>query len=323
MKFSVAMCTYNGARYVGAQLASIAAQTRAPEELVVCDDRSDDQTTRVVEEFAASVPFAVRLLVNEERLGSTRNFERAVSMCAGDLVALCDQDDVWMPDKLEAMSDAFGRAPGAGLVFSDAEVVDENLHPLGRRLWESVGFDERARRLIRGGRALDVLLPGWTVTGATMAFRASFTRLALDIPRDAGMIHDGWIALVVASVSGVELIDRPLIKYRQHPRQQVGAPLKKAGEDLGLSAALARGNDYGELIMKGGLLRERLTARCGEADCGAALARLDSRLRHLRARAELPRGRLARLPRVARELLARRYHQYSNGFYSAVKDVLA
>ena len=323
MKFSVAMCTYNGEAHLGAQLESIAAQTRTPDELVVCDDRSTDETVEVVRRFAAAAAFPVRLEVNEENLGSTKNFERAISLCEGDLIALSDQDDVWLPEKLALMLEAFGRSPGVGLVFSDAEVVDESLRPLGRGLWESVGFDEATRRLVKGGRQLDVLLSGWTVTGATMAFRADFRPLALDIPRDVGMIHDGWIALVVASVSGVELIERPLVKYRQHPRQQLGAPAKRDAGGGGVRASLARENAYGELIRKGELVRARLAERCGQFDCGAALARLDSRLKHLRARASLPRGRLARLPTVSRELLARRYHLYSNGFYSALKDLLA
>ena len=325
MKLSVAMCTYNGEAFVGAQLASIAAQTRPPDELVVLDDGSSDATAEIVRSFAATAAFPVRFEVNERNLGSTGNFERAVSLCAGDLIALCDQDDVWLPEKLERMREAFGRSPRAGLVFSDAELVDEHLRPLGRRLWESVGFDEAARRLMSRGRALDVLLPGWSVTGATLAFRASFTPLVLDIPRDAGMIHDGWIALVVAAVSGVEMIRQPLIKYRQHPRQQIGAPRGRADawEGAGLRAALGRANDYGELIRKGELVRERLAGRRGQFDCDAALARLDARLTHLRARAGLPRRRLARVRPVARELLARRYHHYGNGFYSALKDLLA
>src|SRR4051794_15860948 len=96
--FSVAMCTYNGARFIGAQLASVAAQTRTPDELIVCDDRSTDETVAIVQKFADSAPFRVRLHVNEENLGSTKNFERAVSLCEGDLIALCDQDDVWLPE---------------------------------------------------------------------------------------------------------------------------------------------------------------------------------------------------------------------------------
>src|SRR5882762_9087557 len=100
MKISIAMCTYNGARYLREQLDSIAAQTRPPSELIVCDDNSLDETREIVAGFAASAPFPVRLGVNEQNLGSIRNFERAIKLCEGDLIALSDQDDVWLPEKL-------------------------------------------------------------------------------------------------------------------------------------------------------------------------------------------------------------------------------
>src|SRR4030095_10826576 len=132
--FSVAMCTYNGARYVGEQLDSIASQTRPPDELVVCDDRSSDETVQIVEQFAASAKFPVSLEVNSQNLGSTKNFEKAIEICEGDLIALADQDDVWVPSKLEIIEREFDAVPASGLVFTDAEVVDKNLRPLGVRL---------------------------------------------------------------------------------------------------------------------------------------------------------------------------------------------
>src|SRR3712207_5958138 len=152
--FSVAMCTYNGARFLGAQLASVAAQTRTPDELVVCDDRSTDETARVVRDFAKSAPFPVRLHVNEENLGSTRNFERAVSMCEGDLIALCDQDDVWLPQKLARLEEEFARDASALAVFSDAGVVDEEARPAGQGLWESVGVRPEELARISEGRGV-------------------------------------------------------------------------------------------------------------------------------------------------------------------------
>ena len=155
----------------------------------MCDDRSSDSTREIIKEFAASSPFIVRLHENERNLGSTKNFERAIGLCEGELIALSDQDDVWSPSKLRRIEERFAREPGAGLVFTDAEVVDEELRPLGYRLWESVGFDRAHRRLVREGRALDVLLPGWTVTGATLAFRSRFKNLVLDIPEDLALIH--------------------------------------------------------------------------------------------------------------------------------------
>ena len=326
-KFSVAMCTYNGARHLREQLESIAAQTRPPGELLVCDDRSTDDTVRVLEEFAGRAAFPVRVEVNENNLGSTQNFAKAVSLCGCGLIALSDQDDVWVPEKLERMGRVFDSRAGVGLVFTDAELVDEELRPLGHRLWERVGFDDEARRLVRSGRALDVLLPGWTATGATMAFRSDFVPLALAIPEDLPMIHDGWIALVVASVAEVAFVDEPLIKYRQHPRQQIGAPEKAGGaEPAGLAdirGALGRRNPYAELIRIAERIRGRLLERRGQFDYAGALERLDARLRHLRSRESMPEGRLARLPPILRELVSRRYSLYSNGLYSAVKDFLA
>lgn len=325
MKISVAMCTYNGARYLREQLLSVAAQTRPPDELVICDDQSADETRAIISDFAATAPFPVHLHVNSRTLGSTKNFERAIGLCAGDIIALADQDDVWLPEKLRRIEDCFEREPGVGLVFTDAEVVDEDLRPLGYRLWQSVGFDDAARRLVRGGRVLDVLLPGWTVTGATMAFRGGCRDLVLEIPTDLALIHDGWIALLIASVAGVSFIDEPLIKYRQHARQQIGAKERQvevaaAGLD-GTREALRRTNSYDEMIAIGTRAQQRLTERSDVYKSEDAVAKLEQRLRHLRARANLPPGKLSRARSVLRELLSGRYHSYSNGLYSAVKDL--
>ncbi|MDT7602105.1 MAG: hypothetical protein QOF61_102 [Acidobacteriota bacterium] len=326
--FSIAMCTYNGARHLAAQLASLSAQTRLPDELVMCDDRSEDETRAIIGEFAARAPFPVRLHVNERNLGSTKNFERAISLCAGDLIALSDQDDVWLPHKLERLAERFAACPRTGLVFTDAEVVDEDLRPTDGSLWDIVGFGDAQQRLVRCGRALDVLLPGWTVTGATMAFRAKFKGIVLDIPDDLPIIHDGWIAAVVAAVADVEFIAEPLVKYRQHPRQQIGAPRKGAAERdskqgmEGAVAAARRANDYDHLIEIAERVSLRLSEREGFSDSGGARRRLDALVGHLRTRADLPQSRLRRSGYVLRELLTWRYHLYSNGVSSAVKDLL-
>jgi glycosyltransferase involved in cell wall biosynthesis len=318
-RISIALCTYNGARFLKEQLASIAAQTRLPDELVVCDDRSDDATCEIVNDFAAVAPFSVRLCINQKNLGTTKNFERAIDLCEGDIIALSDQDDVWLPEKLRRIEDCFTSAPGVGLVFTDAEVVDERLLPLGYGLWESVGFDKAQRRLMRSGRALDVLLPGWTVTGATMAFRATFKNLVLDIPIDLPLIHDGWIALLIATVAEVTFIEEPLIKYRQHAGQQIGAKERK----LESTKAIRNTSSPFVMISIGMRALDRLSRFRDIYGCDQALAMLGSRIAHLHARASLPQARLGRLRRVLRELLSRRYHLYSNGVYSAIEDLLA
>lgn len=329
MTISVAMCTYNGARYLREQLDSIAAQTRQPDELVVCDDGSTDETRQIVESFAAAAPFPVRLHVNERSLGSTKNFGRAIGLCAGEVIALTDQDDVWLPGKLSRMEAEFLNAPGVGLVFSDAEVIDENSRPLGYRLWGKIGIRQSHLKRLRSDKAVDELLPGSTVTGATMAFRSGLKELVLPIPDDLPLIHDGWIAVLTAAVAGVSFIDEPLVRYRRHPRQQIGALERKGGAEGGgldfeaVRAGLRRLNPYEDALKIARAVHLRLRDRRDVFDSGATLSRLESRIVHLETRANLPAGHLRRAGRVLRELLTRRYHLYSKGVYSAIKDLLA
>src|SRR6266704_3029265 len=102
-QISIALCTYNGARFLPEQLESIAAQTRLPDEMVVCDDRSADETTDIIRTFAKNALFPVRLEINEQKLGSTKNFEKAIRLCHGEIIAPADQDDVWNPQKLSKL----------------------------------------------------------------------------------------------------------------------------------------------------------------------------------------------------------------------------
>lgn len=322
------MCTYNGARYLREQLDSIAAQTRPPDELVVCDDRSTDRTTDIVRDFASSATFPVRLFVNTENLGSTKNFERAVSLCEGDAIALADQDDVWHPSKLRRLEDALTQSPRAGLVFTDAEVVDERLAPLGFTLWQRINFSEEEKSRISRGEGFDVLLEHNVVTGATMAFRSEFRPLVLPIPTEGRLIHDGWIALLVAAVAELVFVSEPLIKYRQHEAQQLGAV--KAGHFEHKRATFAELIEAAQQTRGGDYLRElnwlepfcaRLAEQGGAYRSRKAVIRLNGRLAHLRARASLPQSRLARVPIALKELFTMRYHQHSRGVLSFAKDL--
>ena len=325
MKISVAMCTYNGARYLPEQLESLALQTRLPDELVICDDKSIDQTVNLISDFAASTSFPVTVQVNKQNLGSTKNFEQAITFCQGDVIALCDQDDVWLPGKLACFEHEFARAPEVGLVFTDAEVVDEELRPAGYSLWQKLDFGDRERERLRRGKGFDALLQGATVTGATAAFRARFRPLVLPFPDDLPLIHDAWIAVLVAAVSQVIPVSDRLVRYRQHQGQQVGA-LARQGPgpaDDSLEEALWRANPYAEMLAVARAVQRRLTARLEEFDSRKVLPGLEARITHLATRSELPGQRLARPSLVLRELFSGRYHRHSRGLRSAVKDLLA
>jgi len=328
MKISIAICTYNGAEFLPAQLQSIMAQSRPPDEIVICDDASTDKTRTLLEDFAAESSIPVTLHFNEQNLGSIKNFERAITLCTGDVIALSDQDDAWRNDKLERFETVLNSSPTAGLVFSDADIVDEKLKPLNRRMWDEVGFDIHKRKLVQMGRALEVLITGWTVTGATMAFRSRFVKLSLPIPDEIAMIHDGWIALTIAAVADVVALDDPLVHYRQHARQQIGAPARKEAAPAlrgthGIETAFHRRNSSAELHKILETLEARLLAHANEFDTRKALSFVSDYAFHLNVRANLPQRRLNRVPSILRELLSLRYHEYANGFKSAAKDLVS
>jgi hypothetical protein len=227
-----------------------------------------------------------------------------------------------MPRKLERLGAEFARAPEVGLVFSDAELIDENSRPMGRTLWDSLGFRYEDQERLSGVRAFRELLTGSTVTGATTAFRARFRSLVLPIPEDLALIHDGWLALLIGAVAGISCIAEPLVKYRQHGGQQVGALARKE-PGRGVSNALHRTNPYEESLVIARCVRQRLRDRIDTFDPGKALPDLEARIAHLEARADLPKGQFQRAQCVLREFVTLRYHRYSNGVYSAIKDLLA
>jgi glycosyltransferase involved in cell wall biosynthesis len=240
MNLSIALCTYNGAVYLNEQLESIAAQTRTPDELVISDDQSTDDTLRLIKEFAATAGFPVRLSVNESNLGIAKNFEKAISLCRGDVIVLSDQDDVWHNDKLESVEGIFEAKPQLSLVFSNAEIVDETLRGLDKTLFEWVHFDGEKQSLVRSGRALDLQLAENLVLGATVAFRADLRELVLPISGAGPLVHDGWIVLLLAAVGEIDFINRPLMKYRQHSAQQCRVGKGNTWHDIMTSAEIDR-----------------------------------------------------------------------------------
>lgn len=335
VRLSVAMCTYNGALYVQEQLNSIARQTRLPDELIICDDCSCDNTVELIEAFKSEAPFPVRVNINDKNIGSTKNFEKAIRLCEGRIIALSDQDDIWNPSKLERLESVLLSVPDAGLVFSDAEIVDENLAPVGSRLWQST-FSKGDQRAVKNGRAVDVLIERRNiVTGATMAFLSKFKEVVLPIPTNTFFIHDGWIALMIAAVANIIPIPETLIKYRQHLTQQIGvrSPGKTFStkpEKIG-SRVQALENTvsfYMTEIERCRAVYEKLLIVSDKDSCNKntslikhRISSFEKKAAHFHARAKLPDRKLSRVPFVMRELFTRRYHCYSNGFYSCARDL--
>ena len=312
------MCTYNGEAFLPVQLASIAAQTRLPDEMIIRDDGSSDATLRLVDEFAKTAGFPVRVIRNEVNLRSTKNFEAAISDGSGDLIVTADQDDRWRPEKLKTIEAVFENSPKVGLVFTDATLIDGDGQSLGVSLWSTVKFRDDLQRMMIRNHGFDALLRRQVVTGATMAFRASFRDLVLPIP--PSWVHDEWIAILIAAVAEIRPIVTPLMEYRRHAHNQVGVagitPMERTRRSLNSPFAYfeAKAEDYGQL-------RQRIAEKLPERP--DLLARIDGKIRHYRARSAMPTPRLLRLPTVLGELVSLRYTRYSGHTLSFLRDIMA
>lgn len=218
MKVSVSLCTYNGEQYLCDQLDSILSQTRQPDEIVVCDDGSTDKTITILREYASEYSSLFTIYENSDNLGPDKNFEQAISRCTGDVIAVCDQDDVWHDEKLERQIKHYTEED-AGLIFHNSTVASESLEPQAT-LWQSItpAFEYRDRQPAEHVRCLSHRN---YVQGATMLFESSLRDYCLPIPENC--MYDYWIARIAAVVTRVSAIDETLLIYRQHDNQIVGA----------------------------------------------------------------------------------------------------
>jgi len=223
MMISVAMCTYNGAKYLPEQLESIVNQTVQIDELIVCDDGSTDNTIELIESFAKTKSFRVAVHSNEKNLGSTKNFEKCLLLCQGDIIFLCDQDDIWRKDKVEKQLNYLNQYPAKDAVFSNAMMIDGDSQSLGRTIWEEIEFTESMQQKWLKGKPHEILFNGFVVTGATLAIRKSCLERLTPFPTKVpDLIHDAWIAMVLSLEEKIGFIADNLISYRRHASQQVG-----------------------------------------------------------------------------------------------------
>ena len=320
-KISIAICTYNGEKYLRQQLDSFAAQKRLPDEVVICDDCSQDSTRQILTDFAARSAFPVKLHFNEQNLGFVKNFEKVIRLCEGEIIVLSDQDDVWEANKLEILEKEFTDSE-AGLIYADATVIDENLNPLDKTMWEYVNFTEEKQKEFTSDKAFDLLIKNGYFLGSSMAFRAEFRDLILPIPLDIYYYHDNWIALVVSAVARCEIVRERLIKYRQHEQQSSDSILRRSKPET-VFVARRRNNDYSGVINQLDIVKSRLMASSYDpASIKKAVTKIEQAKSHLQNRSTLPEAFLRRLTIVVKDLFQWRYHRYSNGFYSAVKDLI-
>lgn len=329
---SVALCTYNGEQFLSEQLESLKCQTKLPDELVVCDDGSTDNTIALIEKFAQNAPFRVRILVNKNNLGVTENFEKALTECKGELLFLCDQDDIWEPEKIALMSTFLGQNPSVNVAFSDAFLVNERGISLQKQLWDVVRLYPSQLEQWRKGESIELMLIGNRVAGCTMALRRSFLQKIVPFPTDVpDFLHDTWIAFVASILGQIQFISTPLVNYRQHPSQQVGTRPKNLtaltlGERLNRphKEKLAPFQKQQQELAK---LYQHLQKVVPKDNKNLQL--VAEKLHFLTVRASLPNNRLFRIAPAIREWAKGNYHRFADQdttatgvFLTALGDVL-
>ena len=202
-RISVAMCVYNGARYLAAQLDSLLAQEDVAIEVVVVDDASTDGSLDLLRHYALRDP-RIRVHANPRNLGHLRSFEKCMALCSNDLIAPCDQDDVWHPRKLARLA---GAIEGADMAYCDSAYIDPEGRPLGRRISDDLG------QMHSGRDPLKYCFQN-TVSGHALLVRRSVFDAALPFP--AMLYHDWWLAIRAAAGRGVVYVAEPLVQFRRH-----------------------------------------------------------------------------------------------------------
>ena len=219
MKLSVALCTFNGGKFIEQQISSILNQTIKVDEIIVCDDKSADDTLLILKKLQVANPCIV-IFENEINLRTTKNFEKAIQLCSGDYIFLADQDDLWNKQKVAKILTVFEENPHTEGVFSNANLIDENGSALSNKtIWNSVFFFEND--MPKPINYIDLISKnGNVVTGATLCIKKSIKDFIF--PFSEKILHDEWIASLLAFRNTLYYSSENLISYRVHENQQVG-----------------------------------------------------------------------------------------------------
>ena len=316
---SVVMATFNGEAFIEAQVESILSQTRLPDEIVVSDDGSTDNTLAIVNRMKAHTPPSVswQVVSNTTPLGVAGNFLSAARLATGDLLALADQDDWWVPGKLRTLERSL-LAADALLVHSDAELVDEAGHLLGMSVTDSLRMTRGERRGLIAGRGLPQLVRRNLVTGHTVLMRRGVVDLAGEIP--PGWLHDEWWALIAAAHGRVVLCPEILGHYRQHEINQVGATRSGFArlrerfaepQEAFRARHRIRHEGLGDYLVKRSASVPKASARL-----------LRGRIAHYTWQSTLPASRLRRVGPVLWRVVTGDYRRFRRGIFDALRDLL-
>lgn len=313
MKLSVALCTYNGEKYIEEQLRSILDQSVGVDEIVICDDSPREDTVQIAERILKDSGIAYEIIVNDPPLGVADNFLKALKHTSGDYVFTCDQDDIWHKDKVEIFRHVVEKTKKS-LYFSDGVLVDGAANPMGNTLWQAYAVD---RELEAGGPILPMLIRRPMVTGAAMLVSRQLIDSITEIPEQ--WLHDEWFAMAAAARDDIAPVPELTFDYRQHGANVVGAKRLSFAE---------KAKNWAELLWQLKPLRKQRLKKTRDALRLTAGTRYDSYVQEavafwetLDGLSDLGFGKgIARIIKLYR---SGGYRRFYNGFRGAVRDCLS
>lgn len=299
----ILLATYNGEQYLAEQMDSILGQTERSWRLIIRDDGSTDGTLGILHRYAAQYPDKIVVVENPmRRLGALGNFSALMEVSDADYTMFCDQDDVWLPDKIRVSLDALRslerqfRTSTPLLVHTDLSVVGPHLEVLHPSVWKYQVFDP-----VRG-RALNRMLVQNPVTGCAIMINRALRELAVPVPSEARM-HDWWLALVAAAFGKIDSVCMPAVLYRQHGKNWAGAKPWNFLEVVRLAATSFRSTCIGK--------KEILNITQRQA--AAFLRRYENRLRASDVKMVRAYANLSQQNLLARRLTILRYRFFMDG----------
>lgn len=312
-RISVAVAAYRGEAFIGEQLASIAAQTVIPDEVVICDDSPDDLTENAVMKYRETLN--IRYFRNPAALGVAGNFNRALSLCAGEVVFLCDQDDVWYPEKVARMMKLFDL--GAQAVFCDSDITDGSGKTSGFTHLQSRGYG--LLRTLPEGKYLTQFADScrrFPAAGHDMALSGALLKKLLPLP-ELDACHDNYLGLAAAALDEWFIVPQSLGIFRRHGRNSSGA-----GEKISFAGQLqaARKSVKENTFQWNADLFQAVIDRLPELPADRQQM-LSQRQQHSASRAAMNKGFFRRLPLVLHEWLSGNYSRFGRGWKNLVQDI--
>lgn len=325
MRISVVVCTFNGSKFISEQLESILKQSIPISELVIGDDGSTDDTNEIISGWInANKPkfpeIEFHYKINPKQVGVAKNFEAAMLRANGDWVFLCDQDDIWFPNKIETFVNFIKSNSGIHVFNSDGLLVSENLNKLPFTLFESLGVTERDKSKFLRNKAFQVLIRKNICSGSAMAVNKAVIRLALPVPDR--WLHDEWIALVSSILFSNLIIDEPTYLYRQHSGNEIGARKPSFRNKLSKFREPREERNINIYLRSKSLYEFAVERGWGDLSPIPGLIKtLEQNKKFHEKRLLLPPTNALRIFQVIYMLIRGQYKRFANGFQDAIRDI--